>query len=325
MSKSKTYGTAEGKLTPDDILSGSQVATVLGHNPFQTPNDVLKRAMDIMSGITPEPPTHESIHWGNTFEIPILNTACQRLGLGNPKTTFNKAFFHKDLPLAVSLDGMIQGEGQVITTDPSKNIFLQNCDELVLDGPVIIESKLTGQEVETELADYRGKWQLQAQMMCTGATAGFVAVLYRGVQLRIFGFKADEEMQKQIADAAIDFKARLTKFTEADETDWYDIKTVKDAQKIYDQSTDETVDMPDIEEDVTMIYQLRQGIKDSEDLLEHYQSKIMAKMGDAKRANAGRYLVTWGEINYKATPERIVPAKPARTVRNANLRIKDNG
>jgi len=30
-------------------------------------------------------------------------------------------------------------------------------------------------------------------------------------------------------------------------------------------------------------------------------------------------------MNFKAVPEKIVPAKPARTVRNANLRIKYNG
>ena len=51
MSKSNNSKVAEGKLTPDDILSGSQVPTVLGRNPYQTPNDLLKRAIDIMSGI----------------------------------------------------------------------------------------------------------------------------------------------------------------------------------------------------------------------------------------------------------------------------------
>lgn len=315
--------TAEGKLTPDDILSGSQVATILGKNPFQTPNDVLKRAYDIISGNEPEFKAHESMTWGNAFELDILNEGCARLGLGNPKTTFDRAFFHDDLPLAVSLDGMIKGEGQVIKTDPSKNIFLQNCDELVLDGDVVLEAKLTGQEVEAELADYRGKWQLQAQMMCTGAKAGFVCVLYRGVQLRVFGFKADPDMQKQIADAAIDFKNRLNKYVDNDETAWYDIVTVKDAQSIYDESSEESVNLPQLEDTVKTIMELRQDIKEMEEQLEHHQAQVMAKMGDAKYATAGSYQVTWGEIHYKPTPERVVPARPARTVRNANLRIKD--
>jgi predicted phage-related endonuclease len=317
--------TAEGKLTPDDILSGSQVATILGKNPYQTPNDVLKRAYDILSGIEPEFTPHESMGWGNAFELDILNEGCSRLGLGNPKTTFDKAFFHKDLPLAVSLDGMVKGNGETIQSDPSKNIFLQNCDELTLDGDIVIEAKLTGQDVETELADYRGKWQLQAQMMCTGAKLGFVFVLYRGVQLRIFGFKADEEMQKQIAYAAKNFKVKLDLYVNDQETDWYPIETIKDAQTVYDQASDETVNLPELEEAIAYIAETRQAIKEDEEVIKKLQAQIMAQMGDAKTLHAGQYLVTWGEMNFKAVPEKVIPAKPARTVRNANLRIKDNG
>lgn len=317
--------TAEGKLTPDDILSGSQVATVLGKNPFQTPNDVLKRAFDVASGIEPEFTPHESMTWGNAFELDILNEGCARLGLGNPKTTFDKAFFHKDLPLAVSLDGMVQGNGETIMSDPKRNIFLGNCDELTLEGDIVVEAKLTGQDPEVELADYRGKWQLQAQMMCTGAKVGFVFVLYKGTQLRIFGYQADEAMQKQIAEASVDFKRRLIKYQDAQETEWYPIENVKDAQNIYDESTEETVNLAEMEDKVQAILQMRQDIKDMEGQIELYQAQIMAKMADRKYANAGRYFVTWGEMHFKAQPEKYTPAKPARIVRNANIRIKDNG
>lgn len=317
--------TAEGKLTPDDILSGSQVAALLGKNPFQTPNDIFRRSLDVLNGLEPEFTPHEAMTWGNAFELDILNEGCSRLGLGNPKTTFDKAFFHKDLPLAVSLDGMVKGNNEIIQSDPSKNIFLQNCDELELSGDVVVEAKLTGQDVEIELADYRGKWQLQAQMMCTGAKVGFVFVLYKGVQLRIFGFKADPDMQKQIADASIDFKRRLLKYEQAQEIEWYPIENVKDAQSIYDQATEETVNLSEMEDKVESILQMRQDIKDMEEQIKLYQAQIMGKMADRKYAQAGNYFVTWGEMNFKATPEKITPAKPARTVRNANIRIKYNG
>ena len=317
--------TAEGKLTPDDILSGSQVATLLGKNPFQTPNDVLKRAFDVMSGNEPEFKPHESMSWGNAFELDILNEGCARLGLSNPKTTFDKAFFHKDLPLAVSLDGMVQGNGETIMANPKHNIFLGNCDELMLEGDIVVEAKLTAQDPEVELADYRGKWQLQAQMMCTNAKVGFVFVLYKGTQLRIFGYKADEAMQKQIAEASIDFKRRLIKYQDAQEIEWYPIESVKDAQKIYDESTEETINLDQMEYKVESILRMREDIKDMETQIELFQAQIMAKMADRKYANAGKYLVTWGELQFKAQPEKYTPAKPARTVRNANLRIKYNG
>jgi predicted phage-related endonuclease len=317
--------TAEGKLTPDDILSGSQVAALLGKNPFNTPNDVLKRAFDVASGIEPEFTPHESMSWGNAFELDILNEGCSRLGLGNPKTTFDKAFFHKDLPLAVSLDGMVKGNGETIMSDPKRNIFLGNCDELTLTGDIVVEAKLTGQDVETELADYRGKWQLQAQMMCTGAKVGFVFVLYKGTQLRIFGYQADEAMQQQIAEASVDFKRRLIKYQDAQETEWYPIANVKDAQNIYDESVDETVNLPEFEDTIKYIVETREEIKQSEAMIAQLQAEIMSKMADRKYANAGRYFVTWGELHFKAQPEKYTPAKPARIVRNANIRIKDNG
>ena len=50
----------------------------------------------------------------------------------------------------------------------------------------------------------------------------------------------------------------------------------------------------------------------------------MARMGDAKYAKAGKYNVTWGEINYKAKPETVVPAKEARTIRVNKLKVKEN-
>jgi len=325
MSKSNNSKVAEGKLTPDDILSGSQVPTVLGRNPYQTPNDLLKRAIDIMSGIQPPPPTHEAIGWGNKFEVEILNESCARLGLGNPKTTFNKAFFHKDLPLAVSLDGMVQGHGNTIMSNPGSNIFIQNADELTLEGDGIVEAKLTGQDIDIELPDYRGRLQLQAQMMCTGAKWGLVAVLYRGVQLRIFLFKEDAEVQQQIAEAAIDYKRRLIKYEDNQEIEWYPIESPKDAQSVYDQSTEEWVELHEMEDMVEKIIDTRAEIKDKEEDLKRMQAEIMSQMADRKYAQAGKYQVTWGEISFKAVPEKIIPAKEARTVRNTNLRIKYNG
>lgn len=316
---------AEGKLTPDDMLSGSQVAAILGRNPYQTPNDILKRAIDILQGYEPPAPTHESIHWGNTFEVDILNEACKRLKLGNPKTTFNKAFFHKQAPLAVSLDGMVQGNGELLQTDPDQGIFLVNVDEIVLDGDIIVESKLTGQELDQELPDYRGRLQIQAQMACTGAQIGVVAVLYRGVNLRIYVFKADPEIQQRIIDAAVDFDRRLKKYQTNDEIEWYPIETVKDATNVYDEDSGEVADLPQIEDHVQHILNLKQDIQQMEEELEHYQAQVMATMGDVKVAHAGRYQVTWGTINYKAVPEKVVPAKPARIVRSKTLRIKENG
>lgn len=316
--------TAEGKLTPDDILSASQVATVMGRNPYQTANDVLKRAFEATEGIPRLELTHEALHWGSTFEVPILNTAATRLGLGNPKTTFSKAFFHDIYPYACSLDATVDGMGRVVEVDTNNNIFPMNADKITLDGVGILEAKLTSHEVETELPDYRGKLQLQAQMDIMNASWGAVCVLYRGIYLRVFVYKRDEEIIQQIRDAAVDFNRRVEKFKTSQETEWYDFTSTKSAAEVFDQDSGEAVDINDMEDKVQTILQIKEDIKDLEGQLDLYQSQVMAKMRDAKYGNAGKYFVTWSTISYKAVPEKVVPAKPARIIRSTSLRIKEN-
>lgn len=327
MSKNKMH-TAEGKLTPDNMLSGSQVASVLGLNPYMSANKVLKRAFDHLSGIEPEKLTFEALHWGSTFELPILNQTAQKLGLGNPKTQFNEAFFHKNVPLAVSLDGMVKGDGREIFTDPSQNIYVMNADSIVLEGDGILEAKLTSHEPEADLPDYRGKVQLQAQMetvqshMGKSIKWGAVGVLYRGIQLRIFVYKRDEKMIQDIREAAIDFDNRLNKYQRDQETDWYEFTNTQDAKDIFDEATQDTIDLgDDLAQKAERIIEIEQDMKDLAQELETYQAQIMANMRDHMWANAGNYTIKWGQINYKPVPEKIVPAKPARTIRVNKLRI----
>lgn len=313
---------AEGKLTPDDMLSASQVATVMDMNPYQTPNEPLQRAFDATRGIERVPLDFEALEWGNVFEIPIIEAAVQRLGLKNPKTTFNEAYFHPDIPLACSLDATVEGDGRTITVDGDAGIFPMNSDSIVLEGMGVIEAKLTSQEKEMDLPAYRGKLQLQAQMMITGAKWGAVCVLYRGITLRIFVYGRDEEIMSQIRGAAVDFERRVKLYKENDETDWYEINKVSDATRIYDSATDDVLEDDSLADDVTRIKELEELMVKMKGEIESCQTRIMSTMRDYKHLVTGPYRVTWGELNYKATPEKVVPAKPARTIRVSKLKIK---
>ena len=50
------------------------------------------------------------------------------------------------------------------------------------------------------------------------------------------------------------------------------------------------------------------------------QFYIQHQMKEKEMVNS-KYKVKWGSINYKATPERIIPAKEARTVRRRSISI----
>ena len=51
--------------------------------------------------------------------------------------------------------------------------------------------------------------------------------------------------------------------------------------------------------------------------------KLKEAMGNHICARAKNYNINWGFVNYKAQPEKIIPAKQARTVRKKTLGIKE--
>ena len=320
--KSNNKKAAEGKLTPNDMLSGSQIATVMGLNPYQGPNEPLKLAFDAVHGIKPKEIDFEGFHWGNTMEVPIIEEACKRLALEDVKTTFNKAFFNDYAPFAVSLDATVQGDGRIVNSNA--DLGIQTDGPVALTGLGIIEAKLTSHEKEVDLPEYRGKVQLQAQMDTLGASWGAVCVLYKGIYLKIFVYARDETMIDAIRSTARDFDRRVKKYKENEETDWFDFTQTKEAIAVFNQAELNTVNIKELEEEVQVINELNEEIRERKKQLEMHSALVMGKMGAHQHLVAGRFNVTWGEINYKATMEKIIPAKAARTIRLKTLKVREN-
>ena len=197
-------------------------------------------------------------------------------------------------------------------------------NKIKLSGRGIIEAKLTSHDSELELPMYRGRVQLQMAMDIMDCDWGVVAVLHRGIKLVLHVFQRDKELIEDIKVAAIDFDRRVQKYKQNEEIEWYDFTTPRSAAKVFDEATDDTVDLSDMETDIQTIQETRQDMKDLQELHDVTTARVMARMGDAKYAKAGKYNVTWGEINYKAKPETVVPAKEARTIRVNKLKVKEN-
>jgi hypothetical protein len=265
------------------------------------------------------------MNWGNTLEPIILNEACARLGLGNPKTTHDKAYHHDTLPIACSLDGTVQGDDQEIMTDLENGIICVNADKIKLSGNIILESKLTAHEVESadQLPLYRGPLQLQMQMDICHAEVGVLCVLYKGTTLRLFVYQRDDEVLSQLHDAIMDFQKRIDKYLTNEEIDWYESQNSDEASRVFNVAYKSTIELPTMEDIAEKILTWRDEITDRAKKIDDMQTVIMDQMRDHERALMGRYEVLWNSINYKATPERITPAKPARTVRQSKLKIRD--
>jgi predicted phage-related endonuclease len=314
-----------GKVTPYDIMTGSNLPAMFGLNIFKSANEVLQEAIDYVNGNTPQGINpNEAMNWGNTLEPVIAQQATVRLGLGNPKTTHNMGVFHKDWPLAVSLDATVMGDGREQYTDIDKGIIVMNDDKPIkLDGEGCLEIKVTGSEAEYEPAPYRGVYQLQAQMACTNSSWGAICVLYRGTIMRLFIYKPESDMLERIKEIAEDFARRIEKYKRNQEIEWYDITSPREAAAIYNEVYDKTVELPQIENDVRALFETNQDIRQLHDYKSVLESKIMAQMKEAKYAKAGKCLVEWGSRSYKPQPAKEIPAKEGYTIRNKTLKVKE--
>ena len=318
-------GKTVGKLTPDDQLSASELPVLMGTSKYKTVNELLKEKIGFINGAVRKDITNEAMTWGNLTESLILEEATRRLGLNNPKLDHTEPYFHKTAPIACSLDGTVHGDGIEIMTDIEQGIICVNADKIKLDGEGVIEAKLTSHEVESadNLPLYRGPLQLQMQMDITGATWGAVCVLYKGTQLKVFVYQRDEEVLERLHESITDFQRRLDRYKTEDFIEWYDITEPAEASAIWDDPDKTTVDLPEVEEYAQKIIEIRDMMNDLEAQSKELEVKIMDQMRDHSHAISGRYKISWPVINYKAVPEKVVPAKPARTIRQSKLRIRD--
>ena len=315
-----------GKVTPNDQLSASEIPVLMGASKFKTVNELLKEKMDVINGGEIPFISNEAMTFGNLSEPMILMESVNRLGLKDPKIDYDKPFFHKDLPFACSLDGTVKGDGRTIMTDIKQGIICVNSDEIKLDGTIILEAKLTGHDIESadELPMYRGPLQLQMQIDTVNeGDVGVVCVLYKGTSLKLFVYKKDPEVLDQLHTAIVDFQRRLDKYKTNEEVEWYNVRTPEEASKVWDRPEDISVDIPSLEKDAEKIVELRQVIKDVDQQVKVLEVKIMDEMRDTAHATSGRYKISWPLINYKAQPEKVTPAKPARTIRQSKLSIRD--
>ena len=314
-----------GKVTPDDMISASLIPVLLGQSPYQTPNDLLRTFIDRDEGVEPEPwAGNEATHWGNVLEPVILQQAAERLDLSNVLIDYDRAIFHPTINLAASLDGSGEGAGK-IKTDVSRGIYCIGADTIDISGPGVLESKATRARPEDVPPPQRGPLQLQAQMMCTGWTWGCVATLYQGLELRLFVYQSDDIVQRRISEAIDDFEMRRKNH------DWYPPLTSEDANTAWSRANE---DAPPLDLDGTSVIgavadliAAKYDLADAKDRIDDAELAIKEAMAnhDVATATIGdvKYQIGWGMINRKAQPEKIVPAKPAESVRKKTLSLKE--
>jgi len=307
------------------MMSASRLPALLGLSRYQTPNDELQYSINASKGLPREDKQNEAMAWGDRIERLILQETAKRLELLELSTEFDSAFFHKTLPLACSLDGWAHGRGQKIRTDMDAGIIVVGQDEIMLDGYGVLEAKLTAVPPEEMPALYRGPVQLQAQMDIMQAKWGAVCVLYQGTVLRIFLFEPHKQTLETIKTAVLEFQNKIEKYKATGEIDYYPPANSKDADRMYPAADEAAVvNLPGRAEQLAdQILAANADIKEAEGKRSEAETELKAMLGQASKGTVGRFEIRWPMRSYKATPEKVVPAKDAYSIRQSTLSIKE--
>ena len=315
-----------GKVTPDTMLSASRLPAVLGLSKYRTPNDELLASIDAMNGKKPADISNEAMSWGNTLEPVILNKAAERLQLTDLKLDHFSAFFHPTLPLCCSLDGLADGRGQILHTDPDAGIFVIGQESIELDGYGVLEAKLTSAPPENLPSLERGPIQLQAQMDIMGFKWGALATLYRGTELRIFLFAPHQNTLDVIKEIALDFQNRLEIWRAENRIEHFPLASSKDGDALWPEASAEqdVLEMDDAAaEYMRGIIDAKKNIELHQHYIEQYEKQLKELLGDRTVGRAGGFEVRWPMRSYQAQPEKVTPAKDAYKKRMSTVQIKE--
>ena len=314
-----------GKLTDDKAMSASRLPGLMGFSKYSTPNDELQFSINAIDGKERPDIGNEAMGWGNTLEPVILIESAKRLGITDFDTQIGQAYTHKSIPLSCSLDGIGFGLGQEIFTDPEKGLYVVGQDSIILNGPGVLEAKLTKMMPEDVPHLARGPIQLQGQMLITGHRWGAVCVLYQGIELRVFLFALHHETQKEIIKSVLAFDHKLKTYRESGAIDWYPPQTSKEMDRMYPQAVAKEEISLDMQAErlAEELLAAKSVVREAEASIDNAEKQIKELMGQAERGRAGRFVINWPMRNYKAAAERLVPAKEAYSVRQSTLTIKE--
>ena len=307
-----------GKITDNKKASCSLLPAIMGHSPWQTPNETLRKVRGYIAGEEDTWIGNEATNWGNRLEETVLKEGCERLGI-KAKLNITTAAIHPTLPLEASLDGEGKGDGQVIEENLARGIYVCGDNSIKLEGNGVLEAKVTRNRPEDFPELYRGPLQMQGQMMCTKYNWGALMVLYGGVEMRIWLMTPHAKTVKVSEDAVIDFDRRL----HLPEPEWYDLASGADAAMVYALGDQEEPIEIENEEMAREYLTLKNQVKEAEKTLELISVKFQSMMGNHQTAHAGKYEIKWPLRNYKAQPEKVVPPKDARQVRSKTITMKE--
>ena len=310
---------AVGKLTPDYEISCSLLEPLItGQNPYQTRNQVLENCHKALNGEDIRIATNNYMEVGNVLEKPVAELAAKRIGLLDIQLVVEEAVRHNKVTLNCSIDCIGVADNLFITKDVEKGFYcpeLEDGEGIKLNGKGIVEIKVTNAPLSESLPPYRGVIQVKGLMAITEYSWSVVCVL-NGSDLRMYFYQRNEEWEKDVLEpTVIDFNNRIA------HCDWYDPFDTKEAGYITPQDNGAITELTSTDQlMIDNILAWESQIKNLKDNIEEAKKSIMMSMKEAKEGYSETHKVVWQTINYKAQPEKVVPAKEGYTSRRFSIK-----
>ena len=325
-----------GKLSPDDMLSASQVPYL-----FSTPHTLLQQIRDVRAGTYKRPEysdkMEERMNMGNILEGTIneLTKELLEISISYPVTEVMSKELgidsnNKPYDLYASLDAIAYIKEATLIAPIEGKIFTPQNDlmENVVGKMVVEHKNMQGKPYESvdelRLPPY-GRGYLQAECQAWIADADYlcVSILFNGNDHRCYVMPASDYIQQEIVAKAHTFYEHLDNGTLYDPVD---IETM--AAKYNRVNYSEPVQLDgELVGDIDNLNRLKEQVKTTEEEIDRIQMKLIEALAENE---IGQVSTKQGLIqlerkvrNYKAQPEKFVPAKEARTIRAKTVTIKN--
>ncbi len=285
--------TEEQRLERKNHLGSSDMASLLGCNPFQTSGDVyLSKSLDL------EDLDSDIVYVGNKLEGGVLDYAEDNLG---PLKRDIFVPYPGDLPIASNLDARVIQSGNPVEAKTSGLSYKASDD--------------WGDEGTDQVPNYVIV-QCQVHLMCTGADMCHVPALLGGRLFVMFQVAKNDELIEQIKVRADEFWSNYVLKGVMPPDDPPQMEVLKRVVRQPNKSVDVDPDLIQIWEDARekRLQAVKEAIEDEESA----KSAVIAALGDAEQGNMkGRTEV----VTYMQTKRRGYTVEP-KSYRQLKLKKK---
>ena len=269
-------------------IGGSDVATVLGLNPYKTPLSLWEEK----TGKTKSSPAGEAAYWGTTLEDVVAKEFSKRTGMKIQRVNFL---------LSTGENGWMRGniDRAIVNEQIAKTVRVNKPEKAAETGLML--STDVGLECKTANAFMADKWgssqeaeivsgnvvtehqiplyyetQIQWYMAVTGIKKFYVAVLIGGQDFRMYEVRRDEDVIKAIVEKchAFWFKKVLADVP-PDPINADDIKKLyaRDDGEMVEASNDEAADIGELRT-------IRERIKELQDQEKAVANRVILAIGE---------------------------------------------